>query len=152
MMDGVGDMSAHIVETSKRIDEIDAQLARLSRRPDPMTFDFPRAGMATREEAFESWENRHSHGWHHDQITRLAAQRDAAKVELTEYLGTYRTTAVADRQLDGMRETLRGIESGDRPPSRIDFGLSADPDEILGFDITEIVESSVPAVRICESL
>jgi hypothetical protein len=129
LVTGVEDMSTHIIETGGHISEIEAELARLSRRPDPMTWDFGRAGMATREEAFESWENRHSFGWHHDQITRLQAERDSLRARLTEDLGAYRTTAADDMQLGRMREALQGIEGGTTPPSRIDFEIYPDPEE-----------------------
>jgi hypothetical protein len=126
---GTQEMSSRILETGARIGEIDDELARLSRRPDPMVWDFERAGMATREEAWESWENRHSDGWHHDQIQGLMAERNSLQNRLTEDLGDYRTTAADDTRLDNARQRLEEIEDGTRPPDRIDFEHLDDPDE-----------------------
>ena len=129
LLAGTSEMMTRINTTEARIDEINDEIARLSRRPDPMIWDFQRAGMATREEAFESWENRHSHGWHHDQIQQLQAEQNSLNSQLTEDLGAFRTTAADDVRLENARGRLAEIDDGTRPPERIDFETQSDPEE-----------------------
>lgn len=102
-------------------------MARLNRHPDPTTFDFRRAGMATREQALERWRNRHSHGWHHDQLQRLQDQRQALRHQLTDDLKQYST--VDETRVAHLRGALEGIEEGTSPPFLDDFALHPDPEE-----------------------
>ncbi|MDJ0952173.1 MAG: hypothetical protein QNJ81_00710 [Acidimicrobiia bacterium] len=129
LLAGTSDMITRVNLTERRVDEINDELARLARRPDPMIWDFERAGMATREEAFESWENRHSYGWHHDQIQQLQAEQKALEAQLKRDIQQYETTRDDNRRLENARERLAWIEDGTRPPERIDFETHSDPDQ-----------------------
>jgi len=124
---GVQDMTARSSEVAALTAEIDAEIVRLNRRPDPMTFDFPRAGMATREEALESWQNRDSDGWHHDELQRLQGRRQSLNSQLTDELKRYST--VDETRVSHMRDALEGIEQGNSPPIQADFALHPDPQE-----------------------
>jgi len=124
---GVQDMTARTSEVGAQTAEIDADIVRLNRRPDPMTFDFPRAGMATRDEALESWRNRDSDGWHHDELERLRDRKQSLKNQLSDELKRY--TTVDETRVSHMRGALEGIEQGTSPPIQEDFAVHPDPQE-----------------------
>ncbi len=130
---GMYDMLERAQELESRTAALEAEIRRLNRRPDAMTWDAVGTGL-TSGEADVSWEARLEGGWHHDELARLEQELAAARSEFTEHVARYGT---ADEQrLAALRQHLDAIEGGTSPPIQEDFADHPDPDAAL-FDALE---------------